>query len=72
MIQSKINYLKNIAKLLLPLEKKFLLYFFFLTIISSILEILSIGIVVPIVYLFTDKEALYSNQIVLFLSNYLG
>mgnify|MGYP001173541891 FL=1 len=72
MIQSKINYLKNVNKLLLPLEKKFLLYFFFLTIISSILEILSIGIVVPIVYLFTDKEALYSNQIVLLLSDYLG
>ena len=72
MTRSKLDYLKDISKLLLPTEKKYLLYFLFLTIISSLLEILSIGIIVPIIYLFTNKEALFSNKLVIILSNFLG
>ncbi len=66
------NYLKDIAKLLLPKEQKYLFYFFLLTLVASLLEILSIGIIVPIIYLFIDRQEIFNNEIILFLSNFFG
>ena len=66
------NYLNKIFKLMVPSERKYLYYFCFLTLVASLLEILSIGVIIPIIYLFIDRQEILNNQIILFFSNLLG
>ena len=66
------NFFKKALSLLNKNEKIFLVFFLILSIITSFLEIIGIGLIIPIIYSIVDKKLLAENEIIIFVNNYLN
>ena len=66
------NFFIKALSLLNKNEKIFLVLFLILSIITSFLEIVGIGLIIPIIYSIVDKKLLAENEIIIFVNNYLN
>ena len=66
------NFLKTVSQFLISNEKKYIIYLFILSLITSFLELAGIGMIVPLLYTFLDKEALVQNEYIILLRNHFS